>query len=167
MGTRDDDSPADTDTGAPPGTPGGPPSGRAAASADPALAPADRSAAVTLLGEGTKPSLVASMLVGRGYPPDAARRLTEALARKHARPRAPAPTTSADDTPEAAPHAGAEPPPGAARSPTAGLANILFGLVFVVGGASGQLALRGTGSSVALIAVGVGLLVWGVAQRFR
>lgn len=42
--------------------------------------------------------------------------------------------------------------------------NIIFGLVGIVGGASGQLALRGTNSSGALIAVGAVMLVIGIVQ---
>ncbi len=44
------------------------------------------------------------------------------------------------------------------------MAKILIGLVMIVGGASGKLALRGTGSSGALVVVGVILLIWGVAK---
>ncbi len=46
--------------------------------------------------------------------------------------------------------------------------NIIIGAVFVIGGLSGQLALRGTGSSTALVVVGAGLVLWGsvsVAKR--
>ncbi len=45
--------------------------------------------------------------------------------------------------------------------------NIIIGLVFVVGGLSGKLALRGTGSGVALAVVGGVLLIWGVVQVSR
>ena len=45
-----------------------------------------------------------------------------------------------------------------------GIGNIIFGLIFVVGGASGQLALIGTNSSGALVVVGLGLLAWGGYQ---
>lgn len=45
-----------------------------------------------------------------------------------------------------------------------GIANILFGLVFVVGGLSGKLALRGTGSGIALAVVGLLLLGFGAFQ---
>ena len=44
------------------------------------------------------------------------------------------------------------------------MGNILFGIIFIVGGASGSLALKGANSSGALIAVGSGLLIWGVVQ---
>ena len=44
------------------------------------------------------------------------------------------------------------------------MGNIVFGLVFIAGGASGKLALIGTNSSGALIAVGVVLLVLGIRQ---
>lgn len=42
--------------------------------------------------------------------------------------------------------------------------NIIWGIIFVIGGASGRLVLRGTDSCSALIFVGVGLIVWGVVQ---
>lgn len=44
--------------------------------------------------------------------------------------------------------------------------NIIVGLLFFVGGASGRLALVGTNSSGALMAVGVGLALWGGYQVF-
>lgn len=47
------------------------------------------------------------------------------------------------------------------------VANILFGIVFIVGGLSGKLALRGTESGPALAAVGMGLLIWGAVQVVR
>ena len=42
--------------------------------------------------------------------------------------------------------------------------NIVFGAICVVGGLSGQLALRGTQSSGALVVVGIGLVIWGAIQ---
>lgn len=48
-----------------------------------------------------------------------------------------------------------------------GIGNIIFGLIFIVGGASGQLALIGTGSSGALVVVGLGLLLWGGYQAMQ
>jgi hypothetical protein len=45
--------------------------------------------------------------------------------------------------------------------------NIIIGLVMIIGGASGKLALRGTSSSGALVAIGVALLGWGVFQLVR
>jgi hypothetical protein len=42
--------------------------------------------------------------------------------------------------------------------------NIVFGLVFIIGGASGQLALRGTNSSGALMVVGGILVAVGIFQ---
>jgi hypothetical protein len=42
--------------------------------------------------------------------------------------------------------------------------NIVIGAVFIIGGLSGHLALRGTNSSIALAAVGVGLIGWGLYQ---
>jgi hypothetical protein len=45
--------------------------------------------------------------------------------------------------------------------------NIVIGGVFVWGGLSGNLALRGTNSGGALAAVGGVLIVWGVVQVVR
>jgi len=45
-----------------------------------------------------------------------------------------------------------------------GLWSVLVGLVMIIGGASGQLALRGTNSSTALIVVGVCVLAFGGYQ---
>lgn len=45
--------------------------------------------------------------------------------------------------------------------------NILIGIVFIVGGLSGKLALIGTDSGEALAALGAGLLIWGVVQLMR
>lgn len=45
--------------------------------------------------------------------------------------------------------------------------NIVIGIVFVVGGLSGQLALRGTNSGEALAAVGAGLAIYGVVQVIK
>lgn len=45
--------------------------------------------------------------------------------------------------------------------------NIVIGLVFVVGGLTGKLALRGTESGPALAAVGGGLVIWGIVQVVR
>ncbi len=45
--------------------------------------------------------------------------------------------------------------------------NIIFGVIFIVGGLSGKLALRFTGSSEALVVIGVGLLIWGIFQLAR
>ena len=42
--------------------------------------------------------------------------------------------------------------------------NMVIGGVFIVGGLSGQLALRGTQNSGALVVVGIGLVIWGVVQ---
>lgn len=47
------------------------------------------------------------------------------------------------------------------------MGNILFGIVFIVGGLSGKLALRGTDSGPALAALGAGLLIWGIVQVVR
>jgi hypothetical protein len=45
--------------------------------------------------------------------------------------------------------------------------NIVIGVIFIVGGLSGRLALIGTGSSGAIVVVGVGLVGWGVVQLTR
>jgi hypothetical protein len=45
--------------------------------------------------------------------------------------------------------------------------NIIIGLVFIGGGLSGQLALRGTNSGPALAALGGVLLIWGIVQVVR
>ena len=45
--------------------------------------------------------------------------------------------------------------------------NTIIGIVFVIGGLSGKLVLRGTNSSPALVAVGDILIVWGLLQMKR
>ena len=45
--------------------------------------------------------------------------------------------------------------------------NIVIGAVFIVGGLSGKLALIGTNSSTAIIAVGAGLVIWGIVQMVK
>ena len=45
--------------------------------------------------------------------------------------------------------------------------NIIMGLVFLVGGLSGKLALRGFNSPGLLAAIGVVLIVWGTSQVLR
>jgi hypothetical protein len=45
--------------------------------------------------------------------------------------------------------------------------NIIIGLVMIVGGATGTLSLKGTGSSGALTALGVVLLIWGGVQMAK
>ena len=45
--------------------------------------------------------------------------------------------------------------------------NLIIGTVFIVGGLSGQLALRGTESGPALAAVGGVLVLWGIVQLVR
>ena len=42
-----------------------------------------------------------------------------------------------------------------------GFVNIIFGVIFIVGGLTGKLALIGTHSGPALAVVGVGLIIWG------
>jgi hypothetical protein len=44
------------------------------------------------------------------------------------------------------------------------MGNIIFGAIMIIGGLSGQLVLIGTNSSGALIAVGIGLVIWGFVQ---
>lgn len=41
---------------------------------------------------------------------------------------------------------------------------IIWGILFIIGGASGSFVLRGTDSCGALIALGVGFIGWGVFQ---
>ena len=45
--------------------------------------------------------------------------------------------------------------------------NILIGIVFVIGGLSGKLVIRGTESTGAAVAVGAALIVWGIVQMVR
>ncbi len=45
--------------------------------------------------------------------------------------------------------------------------NIIMGLFFVIGGLSGQLALRGFNSPELLAAVGAVMIVWGITQVRR
>lgn len=45
--------------------------------------------------------------------------------------------------------------------------NIIIGLVFLIGGLSGKLVIRGTESSSAAAIVGGALLVWGIVQVVR
>lgn len=42
--------------------------------------------------------------------------------------------------------------------------NLLFGIIMVIGGMSGKLAIRGTGSSTALIVIGGALTCFGLFQ---
>ncbi len=42
--------------------------------------------------------------------------------------------------------------------------NIIIGLVFIAGGLSGQLTLRGTNSGPALAGLGGVLVIWGIYQ---
>ncbi len=44
------------------------------------------------------------------------------------------------------------------------MGNIIFGIIFIIGGLSGKLSLRGTDSGPALAALGAGLLIWGIVQ---
>ncbi len=45
--------------------------------------------------------------------------------------------------------------------------NIIIGVVFIAGGLSGNLALRGTQSGEALAVLGVVLVIWGGVQVVR
>lgn len=45
--------------------------------------------------------------------------------------------------------------------------NIIIGIVMIVGGLSGRLALIGTNSGGALAALGAVLVVWGIVQMVR
>jgi len=45
-----------------------------------------------------------------------------------------------------------------------GIGNIIVGIVFIIGGLSGQLVLIGTNSGGLLAAAGVGLIIWGVIK---
>ena len=45
--------------------------------------------------------------------------------------------------------------------------NIIIGIVFVIGGLSGKLALLGTNSGGLLALLGAGLIVWGIVQTVR
>lgn len=47
------------------------------------------------------------------------------------------------------------------------MGNILFGIIFVIGGLSGKLVLIGTGSSTALVVVGALMIGWGGFQMVR
>lgn len=49
----------------------------------------------------------------------------------------------------------------------AGVWNIIIGIVFIIGGLSGQLALIGTNSGLALAGVGAVILVMGIVQAVR
>lgn len=42
--------------------------------------------------------------------------------------------------------------------------NIIIGLFFIIGGASGHMVLRGTNSSIALIVVGIILIIYGIIK---
>lgn len=48
-----------------------------------------------------------------------------------------------------------------------GIGNIIFGIIFIGGGATGQLVLIGTNSSVAIMIVGVAMVAWGGWQAFQ
>jgi hypothetical protein len=45
--------------------------------------------------------------------------------------------------------------------------NILFGIIFIIGGLSGDMVLVGTDSSGLLVLVGVVLVIWGISRVSR
>jgi hypothetical protein len=45
--------------------------------------------------------------------------------------------------------------------------DIIIGIVFIIGGLSGKLALIGTNNGPALAALGAGLVVWGIVKMRR
>jgi hypothetical protein len=45
--------------------------------------------------------------------------------------------------------------------------NIIIGIVFIIGGLSGRMALIGTNSGGLLAAVGAAMVVWGIVQVVR
>ncbi|MEW5850629.1 MAG: hypothetical protein AB2A00_17720 [Myxococcota bacterium] len=49
----------------------------------------------------------------------------------------------------------------------AGVWNLVLGVVFIVGGASGRMVLIGTHSSEALLVAGVAMAGWGAYQMYR
>jgi hypothetical protein len=49
----------------------------------------------------------------------------------------------------------------------AGIWNLLFGLVFMLGGLSGKIVLLGTQSSPAAAALGGVMMAWGASQLWR
>jgi hypothetical protein len=44
------------------------------------------------------------------------------------------------------------------------MGKIIWGIIWIVAGLSGQFVLVGTNSSGALVAVGIGLVIWGLIQ---
>lgn len=44
------------------------------------------------------------------------------------------------------------------------MGNIVWGIIWIIAGLSGQFVLIGTNSSAALVAVGIGLVIWGLVQ---
>ena len=48
-----------------------------------------------------------------------------------------------------------------------GVLNIIIGIVFIIGGLTGNLALIGTNSGPALAVLGVVLVIWGVVRMIR
>lgn len=44
------------------------------------------------------------------------------------------------------------------------MGNIIWGILFIIGGASGEFVLTGTDSCQALIYVGIGLIVFGIIR---
>jgi 4-hydroxybenzoate polyprenyltransferase len=53
------------------------------------------------------------------------------------------------------------------RGKAVSMGNILIGIVFIVGGLSGKLALKGTNSGPALAALGGALVLWGIFRLVK
>ena len=47
------------------------------------------------------------------------------------------------------------------------MVNIIIGIIFIIGGLSGSLVLRGTNSSGGLVVVGIGLVIWGIIKTVK
>ncbi len=47
------------------------------------------------------------------------------------------------------------------------MVSIIIGIVFIIGGLSGTMAIRGTNSTGSLAILGVGLILWGIFKMVR
>ncbi len=47
------------------------------------------------------------------------------------------------------------------------MGKIIFGIIFIIGGLSGDMVLVGTDSSGLLVLVGVVLVIWGISRMSR
>lgn len=47
------------------------------------------------------------------------------------------------------------------------MGNIVIGLIFLIGGLSGKIAIRGTDSSTGAAILGGALVIWGIVQLVR